>query len=395
MKWQTQSMGELCQIKAGGTPSRSNSANFDGTIPWVKISDMRKGRIEHTEEHISELGLANSAAKIHPPGTLLLSIFGTVGRTAVLEIAASTNQAVVAIGPRDTKVLDVNYLRLYLDLSVGKLKSIARGVAQSNLNLEILRAVEIPLPPIREQRRIASILEKIEVAQNKVASAMATLSDLESALFEWSFGHPVRNEKKFPTAPLGALLSNIDSGHSPVCMDRPALEGEWGVLKLSAISSGRYVPENNKALLADTVPSVRNLVEVGDILVVRKNTPQLVGASVFVGTESARKLLPDLMFRLVVRDESIVLKRFIQRQLAHESQRQAMQALSGGAVASMSNISKEKLRGLSVLVPPIDLQRDFAEALVRLARVERLHKSRLAQLAEAKAQILEEFFGGN
>ena len=84
--WDYIKLGELCTIKAGGTPSRSNKSYYNGQIPWVKIRDMKGNSILETEETITGIGLENSNAKLIPAGTLLISIFATIGRTSILGI---------------------------------------------------------------------------------------------------------------------------------------------------------------------------------------------------------------------------------------------------------------------------------------------------------------------
>ena len=91
-------LGDICEIQSGGTPARSNSSYWDGgTIPWVKISDIRGKCLQNTEEFITENGLQNSSAKIFPKGTILYSIFATLGETCILDIDAATNQAIAGL----------------------------------------------------------------------------------------------------------------------------------------------------------------------------------------------------------------------------------------------------------------------------------------------------------
>jgi type I restriction enzyme S subunit len=155
MNWPTESLGSLCDVMSGGTPKRTVDEYWNGEIPWVKISDMLQGEIKHTDESITDKGLRESPARLLEPGTLLLSIFATVGRTAVLVIPAATNQAIVGLRIK-AENLDQRYLRHYLDSQAEALKSKSRGVAQDNINTSILKNLRIPLPPLEEQRRIAA-----------------------------------------------------------------------------------------------------------------------------------------------------------------------------------------------------------------------------------------------
>jgi type I restriction enzyme S subunit len=151
-------LGDVCAITTGGTPLRTRREFFGGGIPWVKIGDMVDGAVRATEETISQAGIKSSSAKLFPRGTVLVSIFATIGRTAVLEIDAATNQAIAGITPHDS--LDSTYLRYFLDSKHSELNALARGVAQPNINQKILKSLRIPLPRLSEQRRIVDLLSR-------------------------------------------------------------------------------------------------------------------------------------------------------------------------------------------------------------------------------------------
>ena len=105
---------ELCTIQSGGTPSRSKPEFWEnGSIPWVKISDFDGKYVSHTEEKITKCGLLSSSAKVFPKGTLLYTIFATLGEVCILDIDAATNQAIAGITIKNDNV-DEDYLFYFL-----------------------------------------------------------------------------------------------------------------------------------------------------------------------------------------------------------------------------------------------------------------------------------------
>jgi type I restriction enzyme S subunit len=165
--WEIKGVGELCTLSSGGTPDRSNVAFWkDGTIPWVKTGEVDYRVVERTEEHITERGLKNSAAKLLPPGTIIMAMYGqgiTRGRVARLGIAATTNQACAAILPKEESGVSSDYLYYFFTYAYERLRALGHGANQRNLNLEIIRQVTLPLPKDEgEQREIAAHLAAID-----------------------------------------------------------------------------------------------------------------------------------------------------------------------------------------------------------------------------------------
>jgi type I restriction enzyme S subunit len=241
----THTLGELCKVIAGGTPSRSRPELYGGNIPWVKIGDMLQGTIRTTEEYITETALLESAAKLLPANTVLLSIFATIGRTAVLARPSATNQAIVGIVPNDRR-LDAHYLRQFLDFAAPQLASQGRGVAQNNINSSILKALKVPLPPLEEQKRIAAVLDKADALRRKRQEALRLTDDFLRASFLDMFGDPEKHgwtmqtvedmlasrPNAIRTGPFGSQLLHsefVDSGIAVLGIDN-AVQNEfrWG-----------------------------------------------------------------------------------------------------------------------------------------------------------------------
>ena len=174
---------ELCTIQSGGTPSRSKPEFWEnGSIPWVKISDFDGKYVSHTEEKITECGLLSSSAKVFPKGTLLYTIFATLGEVCILDIDAATNQAIAGITIKNDNV-DEDYLFYFLTSLKTYVNRIGRGVAQNNINMSILREIEVPLPSIVRQKRIADILGKADQLIEKKERQLITLDELVKSRF--------------------------------------------------------------------------------------------------------------------------------------------------------------------------------------------------------------------
>lgn len=157
--WEYIRLGNMSFITSGGTPSRSNPSFWNGDIPWVKIGDMSSKYLDKTEETISQKGLENSSAKYFEKGTILYSIFASIGTVSILNIKATTNQAIAGIMPYGN--IDNDYLYHVLVALKDILVKKGRGCAQSNINQEILKNTPIPIPPIEEQKRIVQRIEEI------------------------------------------------------------------------------------------------------------------------------------------------------------------------------------------------------------------------------------------
>ncbi|EOB3231399.1 restriction endonuclease subunit S [Campylobacter upsaliensis] len=166
--WAWVKLGDICEIVSGGTPSRDKIEYWhNGTIPWVKIADVKNNVVNQTQEFITELGLENSSAKIFKKGTLLYTIFATLGETAILNIDAATNQAIAAL--IETYDYDTKFLMYCLMSMKDYVNSLGRGVAQNNINQTMLKNFTIPLPPLCEQQEIVKKLDLLVSLANDFA----------------------------------------------------------------------------------------------------------------------------------------------------------------------------------------------------------------------------------
>ena len=160
---QYKKLGEICDFISGGTPSKSKNEYWkNGNIPWIKISDFKEKYIKYSDEKITKNGLENSSAKLLKKGTILYTIFASVGKVAILDIEATTNQAIVGVNLKENNLVDKDFLYYFLCSIENNIKKQARGVAQNNINISILKNVCIPILPISSQKNIVKTLMRLE-----------------------------------------------------------------------------------------------------------------------------------------------------------------------------------------------------------------------------------------
>jgi len=194
--WRTKRIEDIAETTSGSTPARGNSAYFNGgTIPWVKTGELKDGLITETEERITDLALQDCSLQVLPSGTLLVAMYGqgqTRGRTGLLGISATTNQACFAILP-EPSVFESRFLQYWFRYSYRRLRleTEGRGGNQPNLNGLILRSLEVPLPDLAAQREIANCLDqKLALAGNinaKCSEANVAVRALPAALLRRAF----------------------------------------------------------------------------------------------------------------------------------------------------------------------------------------------------------------
>ena len=182
--WRVVTIGEIADTSSGGTPSRSKKEYFEGNIPWVKSGELKDNTLYATEETITKEGLQNSAAKIFPKGTLMIALYGaTVGKTAILGIDATTNQAICAILPKG-EIFDSEFLKYYIISRREQLIAVSAGGAQPNISQEIIRSTKVPLPPPQEQHKIAEILLTLDKKLDFERAERAKLENIKHCFMD-------------------------------------------------------------------------------------------------------------------------------------------------------------------------------------------------------------------
>jgi type I restriction enzyme S subunit len=167
---------DVCAISAGGTPSRGNAVQFDGSIPWVKTLDLNFGIVADTEEKISREAFVAIRGELLPVGTVMVAMYGgagTIGKTGILGIEACTNQAVCALQP-NSEVLSSDFLHEWLRHIRPEWMRYSGGNRKDpNINKSVVENMTLPLPPLNEQRSFTSRLQDQLAEADAIAQAAA------------------------------------------------------------------------------------------------------------------------------------------------------------------------------------------------------------------------------
>ncbi|MGQ7689188.1 restriction endonuclease subunit S [Streptococcus suis] len=159
--WGTGKIKYYAEISAGSTPDRTNELFWNGDIPWMASGEVNQGVVTHTAEKITKLGLRNTSTKLLSKGTVMLALNGqgkTKGTAAILNIETASNQSLASFDVNN-EVVNGYYLYYYFVSNYSNIRGL-KGEDRDGLNLKLVSNIEIPLPNIDEQLKIADFLDK-------------------------------------------------------------------------------------------------------------------------------------------------------------------------------------------------------------------------------------------
>lgn len=274
-EWKTVKLEDICKrVTSGGTPKANVVSYYSPpTIPWLKTKEVNYSRIYNTENYISEEGLNNSSAKLIEPNSIIIAMYGqgdTAGRVAINKIPLTTNQACCNL-TIDKDKADYEFIYYKLCTLYDKMVSLKSGAAQPNLNAQIIKGLEVQLPSLSIQHRIATILSRYDSLIENYQKQIKLLEEAAQRLYkEWFVdlhfpGH--ENTKIVDGVPDGwekKTISQLGEYLNGFAF-KPSDWQESGkpIIKIKEMGNGisNDTPRNN----GERVP-VKYLVKAGDLL---------------------------------------------------------------------------------------------------------------------------------
>ena len=314
----------------------------DGNLEWgetVAAAGVKSGKYRFSNHHVLFGKLRPYLSKIARPDR------GGVCSTDIIPILPNSD-------------IDRGYLFHFLRLpeSIERATLLSSGANLPRLSPRRLAAFQIPLPPLPEQKRIAAILDAADALRTKRRDSLELLDELVQSVFLDMFGDPVTNPMGWREGRLGDVVSRLDGGKN---VAQSETESRYRVLKVSAVTSGRYRPEESKYLPDEFEVPDSYLVHQGDLLISRANTEALIGATAFVWSTPPDMVLPDKVWRFVWRKDSRPNPLFFYHLSRQTGFRERLSSLATGTSGSMKNIGKSKLLAIRIPVPPSEVQSEF------------------------------------
>lgn len=400
MRFEKVSLGTYVQV-VGGFAFKSEDFSDEG-IPVVRISDIRNDSVSVIEAaRISNEKAGRGQAYCVEPGDILIAMSGaTTGKIGIVPDDCVQpilqNQRVGRFKIVDPNKIYKKYLKHYLVSSSyqSQIWQSMVGVAQPNISSKQLEQIEVPLPSIAEQKRIAAILDKAEELRGLRRQALRELDAIAQSTFLEMFGDPVANEKGWRSARIAEFVAAFETGKNIVAEDEDDIVSSYRVLKVSAVTSLEYRPNESKAIPSDYQPPASHFVHAGDLLFSSANTTELIGATAYVFKTPQNLLLPDKIWRFVWHEEPKADPLFVWFLFRHSAFRYEVGKRATGTSGSMKNISQEKVFSLRVGLPPLSLQQEFAHRVKVIEQLKATHRESLAHLDTLFASLQHRAFRG-
>ena len=276
-EWKKYKLGETLQLIGGGTPKTSVPEYWNGDIPWLSVSDFNNGEkyVYDAEKRITQLGLDNSSTKILHRDDIIISARGTVGVVAMIGRDMAFNQS--CYGIRNKDLVDKNYLYYLVVNSVNGLKQNAYGGVFDTITRETFDLIEISLPPLDEQKQIASILSSLDDKIDLLNRENATLEAMAETLFRQWFIEEAKedweekpidyfashykesiNPQKQPTTSFWHYsIPAFDSGKKPMFEMGEEIQSSKYAIPSNCILFSKLNPHKDKRvwLIPDNVPT--------------------------------------------------------------------------------------------------------------------------------------------
>ena len=393
--WEIKRLEDVCETGAGGTPLKNHKEYYEnGNIPWLRSGEVCKRDITDCELYISEEGLNNSSVKLFPTNTVLIAMYGaTAGQVGILRFECSTNQAVCGILPNDSFIPEF----LYYKFLAGKetLVKQAVGGAQPNISQIKIKNTLIPIPPLPEQKRIVSILDRafamVEALETKAKQNLKNAKELFESYLQGVFDPSTRSGQEgddWEEKSFNELSTRIGDGlHGTPKYDK---NGDYYFINGNNLNDGKIeIKENTKKVNKAEFEKYKKGLTKNTVLISINGT---LGKVAFYNGEPV--ILGKSACYINFKDD--VNKHYIKYLVKSPLFFINMASQSTGA--TIKNFSLKSMRNYTLPLPSLKEQKQIVQKLDALSaetkKLEAIYQQKIDDLEELKKSILQKAFNG-
>lgn len=368
---------DICTIQYGFPFDSSKFSTSEG-MPLIRIRDVVRGYSEtFTTEEYKEEYIVNK-------GDLLIGMDGEFNIARWGETPALLNQRVCRLLP--TPEVEKNYLFYFMPSALKRIEEKTPFVTVKHLSARELNKVSVPLPPLKEQRRIAALLDKVSDLIAKRRAQLGKLDLLVTARFVEMFGDQRTNPKGWKTGRIRDVVNEVKYGTS-----RPAVEGgTYKYLRMGNITFDGHLDLNDLKYIDIPEPEIEKcIVRKGDVLFNRTNSKELVGKTCVFDLDEPM-VIAGYIIRVRVNER--VIPEYLSSVLNSQFGKQTLSDMCK-AIVGQANINAQELQNIAILIPPIELQREFALFVDRVNRLVSNVTDGIEKLETLKKALMQKFFG--
>lgn len=371
-------LGDVCTVVSGSTPKTNIPEYWDGDIKWITPAELNEDSfyLFDSQRHITEIGKEKTGLSFMPAGTVILSSRAPIGKTAIAGCELCCNQGFKNLICSDS--IFNEYLYFFLKSKTDYLNSLGRGATFKEISKSIVENIEIRLPTIEEQKRVAKQFKHIYHLISLRKQQLAKLDELVKARFVEMFG-----EWKCKPAPLKAFLNDITYGFTNPMPD--ATKGPWKITAKDIVNGKvNYGTARKTTLEAFEELTAKSKPSVGDVLLTKDGT---LGRCAVVETD---ELCVNQSVAVLKCNERIMPKFLAILLQMPEYQNEMLKNAGGGTI---KHIYITKVVDMLIAVPSLSQQLEF------LSFVEQTDKSKLAiqqsldKLELLKKSLMQKYFG--
>ncbi len=378
-------LGEICAFQSGGTPSKNKPEYFGGEIPWISTTALNGGKINEADAvaWITPKAIRESAAKIVPANSIMIGTRVGIGKVAINTVEMSTSQDVISLINIDEDKWYKPYLCKLLLSKKDYFNSQARGATIKGIKIDVVANIDVPEIDYATQRKVAATLNKIDTLIVLRKQQLEKLDELVKARFVEMFGDPVVNSKRWPVETIenhidlltgfpfdssGYVSKGVNICGGLIIMPQKI---DWSACKHWPQITGYedYILRPNDIVIALDRPWISNGFKIA--MVDREHLPALLIQ------RTARIRAVDINQHYLM--QSLLLGRFDK----HCN-------ITGSLVP---HISPKDIKSYSVMIPPIELQNQFATFVERVDQQKQTVQQSLEKLELMKKALMQEYFG--